>query len=120
MCSCIDYRRQFKQDQRLHIQVCHSTQMLTDQNSFSPLMKIDISCKTFRHPFGQIFQQILDPLTVMLPQVDFIKDMILVVRMITLLGGIVVFTNPHLFPSTVSNLSCCFINELTLLSFFYP
>ena len=39
----------------------------------------------------------------MLPQMDFLKDMILVVRLITLLGGIiVVFKNPHLFSSVVS------------------
>lgn len=40
----------------------------------------------------------------MLTQMDFMKDMTLVVRMITLLGGSVVFMNPHLFSSTVSKL----------------
>ena len=33
---------------------------------------------------------------------DFLKDMILVVRMISLLGGIVVLANPQLFSSNVS------------------
>ena len=36
------------------------------------------------------------------------KDMILVVRMITLLGGIVVFTNPQLFSSNVSEFDLAF------------
>ena len=34
-------------------------------------------------------------------QMDFMKDMILVVRMIALLGGMVVFANPRLFSSNV-------------------
>ena len=47
-------------------------------------------------------QPIIDPLSVILPQMDFMKDMTLVVRMISLLGGVVVFTNPQLFSSKVS------------------
>ena len=43
---------------------------------------------------------------------DFMKDIILVVRLITLLGGIVVFTNPQLFSSNV-----CEFAELELLHF---
>ena len=48
-----------------------------------------------------------DPLSIILTQMDFLKDMILVVRLITLLGGIVVFTNPQLFSSNVSFLNYC-------------
>ena len=59
----------------------------------------------FRKLFGLRIQQILDPVSILLPQMDFLKDMILVMRLITLLGGIVVFTNPQLFSSHVSNLT---------------
>ena len=64
---------------------------------------------------------------------DFLKDMILVTRVITLLGGIVVFTNPQLFSSNVSNsiILClpilfCFIKQtfqviyLLLATIFVP
>ena len=56
----------------------------------------------FRKLFGPTIQQIFDPLSIILSQVDFLKDMVLVVRLITLLGGIVVFKNLHLFSSNVS------------------
>ena len=55
----------------------------------------------FRNCFGPQIQQFLDPISIILPQMDFLKDMILVVRLITLLGGMVVFTNPHQFSSNV-------------------
>ena len=58
-----------------------------------------------RQLFGLKIQQIIDPFSIMLPQMDFLKDMVLVVRLITLLGGIVVFTNPLLFSSNVSRQS---------------
>ena len=58
----------------------------------------------FRKFFRPQIQQIFDPVSIILPQMDFLKDMILVVRLITLLGGIVVFTNPQLFSSNVSNI----------------
>ena len=48
---------------------------------------------------------------------DFLKDMILVGRLITLLGGIVVFTNPQLFSSNVSFLSCGIAFLFTTLTF---
>ena len=52
-----------------------------------------------------MIQQIFDPISIVLPQMDFLKDMILVMRLITLLGGLfVVFTNPQLFSSNVSRL----------------
>ena len=51
---------------------------------------------------GPTTQQLLDLLSIILPQMDFLKDMILVVRLITLLGGMVVFANPQLFSSNVS------------------
>ena len=51
-----------------------------------------------------MIQQIFDPISIIIPQMDFLKDMILVMRMVTLLGGFVVFTNPQLFSSNVSNL----------------
>ena len=58
-----------------------------------------------RKLFGSRIQRIFDPFLIMLPQVDFLKDMILVVRLITLLGGIiVVFKNPQLFSSIVSTI----------------
>ena len=44
---------------------------------------------------------LIDPLRVIVPQMDFIKDMIFVMRMITLLGGSVVFLYPQLFSSNV-------------------
>ena len=57
----------------------------------------------FRKLFGPVIQQIFDPISIILPQMDFLKDMILVVRLITLLGGIiVVFNNPQFFSSVVS------------------
>ena len=51
-----------------------------------------------------MIQQIFDPISIIIPQMHFLKDMILVMRMVTLLGGFVVFTNPQLFSSNVSNL----------------
>ena len=57
-----------------------------------------------RKLFGPKVEQIFDPISIILPQIDFLKDMTLVTRLITLLGGIVVFTNPQLFSSNVSNL----------------
>ena len=66
--------------------------------------------------------QHIDPLSIILPQMDFMKDIILVVRMITLLGGIVVFTNPQLFSSNVSELdlalSKCFSFDYAFALFF--
>ena len=56
----------------------------------------------FRKFFRLRIKQMLDPLLMILPQMDFLMDMILIVRLITLLGGIVVFTNPQLFSSNVS------------------
>ena len=47
-------------------------------------------------------QQIFDLFSIIVPQIDFLKDMILVVRLISILGGIAVFTNSHLFSSNVS------------------
>ena len=58
----------------------------------------------FRKFFGPKVKNFFDPLLIMLTQMDFLKDMVLVVRMVTLLGGIVVFANPQLFSSTVSDL----------------
>ena len=55
----------------------------------------------FRKCFGPKMQQMLDLFSVIVPQIDFLKDMILVVRLISLLGGIAVFTNSHLFSSNV-------------------
>ena len=57
---------------------------------------------SFRKVFGPKIQHIFDPISIILPQTDFIKDMILVTRLITLLGGIVVFTKPQMFSSNVS------------------
>ena len=65
--------------------------------------------------FGPIIQQIFDPISIMLLQMDFLKDMILVTRLITLLGGIVVFSNPQLFSSNVSK----FIEVNYLILLFY-
>ena len=58
----------------------------------------------FRKLFGPKIQQTFDPISIILTQMDFLQDIILVTRLITLLGGIVVFTNPQLFSSNVSNL----------------
>ena len=66
------------------------------------MSKFDLKIFSFRRIFTPTIQTILDPFMIILPQMDFLKDMILVVRLITLLGGIVVFTNPHLFSSNVS------------------
>ena len=57
-----------------------------------------------RKLFGPKVEQIFDPISIILPQIDFLKDMTLVTRLITLLGGIVVFRNPQLFSSHVSQL----------------
>ena len=57
----------------------------------------------FRNIFGPKIHLILDPISLLIPQTDFIKDIILVVRLFTLTGGMVVFTNPQLFSSTVRN-----------------
>ena len=54
--------------------------------------------------FGPRIQQIFGPISIILSQMDFLKDMTLVTRLITLLGGIVVFTNPQNFSSNVSEL----------------
>ena len=48
---------------------------------------------------------------------DFLKDMILVVRLITLLGGIVVFVNPQLFSSNVRSLSYSIVFLFSLPTF---
>ena len=56
----------------------------------------------FRKVFKPRTQTFLDPILIILTQMDFLNDMILVVRLITLLGGIVVFKNPHRFSSNVS------------------
>ena len=61
-------------------------------------------CSFFRKCFGPRNQQIFDPISIILPQMDFLKDMTLVIHLITLLGGIVVFTNPQNFSSHVSKL----------------
>ena len=53
---------------------------------------------------------LLDPLSVILPQMDFIKDMIFVMRMITLLGGSVVFLYPQLFSSKVKSNQKIFVS----------
>ena len=58
-----------------------------------------------------------DPISIILTQMDFLKDMILVVRLINLLGGIVVFTNPQLFSSNVSFLNYCKVFFFTILTF---
>ena len=70
-----------------------------------------------RKLIGPTIQQIFDPLSIILTQMDFLKDMILVVRLITLLGGIVVFTNPQLFSSNVSFLNYCKVFFFTILTF---
>ena len=69
----------------------------------------------FRKLFGPTVQQIFDPISIILPQMDFLKDMILVVRLTTLLGGIVVFSNPQLFSSNVNNLILNTISHIPYL-----
>ena len=47
---------------------------------------------------------------------DFLKDMILVTRLTTLLGGIVVFTNPQLFSSNVSQLIAVWLPQFLIFT----
>ena len=61
---------------------------------------------------------LLDPLSVILPQMDFIKDMIFVMRMITLLGGSVVFLYPELFSSNVKSNKLVLAWLITMFHFF--
>ena len=69
-------------------------------------LKITFECHLpFRKLFEPRIQQFLDPFSIILQQMDFLKDMLFVVRLTTLLGGIVVFTNPQLFSSNVSKYS---------------
>ena len=94
MCWGIGCRRSFLQNQGKNFKV--------------GIQKGNINVNTIwlysRKCFGPIAQHIFDPLSIILPQIDFMKDMVLAMRLITLLGGIVVFTNPQLFSSNVSNL----------------
>ena len=68
------------------------------------LMNFQKRTFVFRKLYGPMVQQIFDPILIILSQMDFLKDMILIIRLIKLLGGIVVFTNPQLFSSNVSKL----------------
>ena len=96
MCWGIVCRRSFHQSQGNDFKVFVQLQR---RNSCIILNCLNL---VFRKLIGPYIQHILDPISILLPQMDFLKDMILVVRLITLLGGIVVFTNPQLFSSHVS------------------
>ena len=57
----------------------------------------------FLRKFGN-FNHVLEALSIVLKQVDFVKDGLLLFRMIHYLGGMyVVFKNPHIFSSNVSS-----------------
>ena len=73
----------------------------------------------FRKLFGPKIQQTFDPISIILTQMDFLHDIILVTRLITLLGGIVVFTNPQIFSSNVSNLMKYNYLFFSFTNFFY-
>ena len=57
----------------------------------------------FRKAFGKKCSNISEPLAIVWTQVDPIKDIALVARMIVMLGGpLIVLSNPGLFSSGVS------------------
>ena len=57
----------------------------------------------FRKAFGKKSSNISEPLAIVWTQVDPIKDIALVARMIAMLGGhLIVLINPELFSSVVS------------------
>ena len=64
---------------------------------------------TYYYIFGRklhvtMFSNLIEPLGIVWTQLDPIKDLILVRRMVIILGGFaIVFTTPNLFSSVVSN-----------------
>ena len=75
----------------------------------------------WRSYFGLVINKISDPLIFFLSQMDFLKDMTLISRLIILLGGIVVFQNPQLFSSNVSKIYmnvCKYLEQKIILIFF--